>query len=157
MDQVVAVVILVFILLAAMFYILTPFFSEKTASGSGATHNRVTALQLRKVNLYRQIREAEFEREMGLINEADFRRTKADLVEEVADVMGDLNSKPEVRVLSTAKDVEAVCTSCGAPIEPGAKFCGQCGVAKDEVCPSCGTAILSGDRFCAGCGRGLLD
>lgn len=157
MDLVLTAVILVFILLAALFYILTPFLSEKTVSESEATHDRTTALQLRKVDLHKQIREAEFEREMGLINEADFERTKADLEAEVAAVKGDLDSGPEDRTKPAAAIIEAVCTGCGAPIEAGAKFCSQCGVAVGEVCPGCGTAVLPGDRFCTNCGRGLLD
>src|SRR5512143_2810499 len=51
---------------------------------------------------------------------------------------------------------EAVlCGSCGAPNEPGRKFCGQCGTSLRVTCPSCGASNPPTDRFCGECGNAL--
>jgi membrane protease subunit (stomatin/prohibitin family) len=51
------------------------------------------------------------------------------------------------------------CTSCGAAIADGAKFCGGCGTAAVAagtiVCPGCATANPAGTKFCGNCGTGL--
>lgn len=45
------------------------------------------------------------------------------------------------------------CKQCGAPIEPGEKFCGNCGVKiGPEVCPNCGEPLEDGEKFCGNCG-----
>lgn len=54
------------------------------------------------------------------------------------------------------------CTNCNALIEPGAKFCGECGQvvtvssyapSKDPTCTSCGTELEPGTQFCGECGH----
>lgn len=68
------------------------------------------------------------------------------------------------------------CSNCGAPNEPAAGFCDQCGTplagagmaasapvipaaitpsAGGNTCPSCGTAVIPGEAFCDGCGAQL--
>jgi class 3 adenylate cyclase len=47
------------------------------------------------------------------------------------------------------------CSSCGAAVSEGAKFCSQCGFALTKQCPSCGTAFAPGSKFCAECGTKL--
>jgi membrane protease subunit (stomatin/prohibitin family) len=60
----------------------------------------------------------------------------------------------------------AACPSCGAPVTPGLKFCGNCGSALAEApgftptpapmaCPSCGSSLAPGARFCGECGNHL--
>lgn len=59
------------------------------------------------------------------------------------------------------------CQSCGAPSNPGDRFCAACGgeitpvlVAARAVekpsCPSCGVQVRAEDRFCAACGAPLV-
>ncbi len=48
------------------------------------------------------------------------------------------------------------CGKCGARLEAGSKFCGQCGAALGG-CPSCGAAVVAGNRFCISCGQPLTD
>jgi class 3 adenylate cyclase/tetratricopeptide (TPR) repeat protein len=48
------------------------------------------------------------------------------------------------------------CGRCGAPLEDGDLFCGDCG-APVGGCPSCGKPLTPGKRFCRYCGTTLFD
>lgn len=54
------------------------------------------------------------------------------------------------------------CPSCGAPVTPGLRFCGNCGTPfatqapappAGAVCPTCGGPMAPGARFCGECGQ----
>jgi class 3 adenylate cyclase/tetratricopeptide (TPR) repeat protein len=46
------------------------------------------------------------------------------------------------------------CRSCGASLEAGDRFCGDCG-APLAGCPACGEPVTAGKRFCRACGFAL--
>src|SRR5262252_8380108 len=48
----------------------------------------------------------------------------------------------------------ACCRQCGASVEAGHRFCGECG-SPLEGCPSCGEPIGAGKKFCHSCGHAL--
>lgn len=51
----------------------------------------------------------------------------------------------------------AVCTNCGTALEPGAKFCPECGQPKpqNKFCTECGAQVAPGAKFCPECGNRL--
>ena len=52
--------------------------------------------------------------------------------------------------------MSSTCHSCAAEVPPGAKFCGQCGVAQALHCPACGTLTSQpGQKFCLECGAAI--
>src|SRR6202050_4467104 len=46
------------------------------------------------------------------------------------------------------------CRQCGAAVEAGYRFCGECG-SPVGGCPSCGEPLIPGKRFCVSCGQPL--
>ncbi|MEE9162454.1 MAG: zinc ribbon domain-containing protein [Candidatus Neomarinimicrobiota bacterium] len=160
MDLILPPLILLIVFTGAAYYVLVPFLSEPVIASGDEFATRTVSLELRKVNLFEQIREVEFEREMGLINDEDFDRTRTDLMAEAAQVIGDLegsSSGPTTTVTSTVGPPAAapVCPACELPLDPGARFCSSCGTEVGRECPSCREIASPGDLFCAHCGRGL--
>lgn len=49
------------------------------------------------------------------------------------------------------------CTKCGSAVQPGDKFCANCGapVAVAAYCPNCGVQVTAGAAFCSNCGKSL--
>jgi predicted amidophosphoribosyltransferase len=53
------------------------------------------------------------------------------------------------------------CPSCGAPVQPGDRFCVKCGGTLPQTrpaartCPACGASLEAEDRFCRKCGHNL--
>jgi class 3 adenylate cyclase len=50
------------------------------------------------------------------------------------------------------------CRSCGADLEPGARFCPSCGTpVSASACRVCGAELAPGARFCASCGTAVQE
>ena len=49
------------------------------------------------------------------------------------------------------------CPECGNQVDPGAKFCANCGAKQQTaaVCPGCGQPTAPGAKFCSNCGQKL--
>ena len=60
-----------------------------------------------------------------------------------------------------ARDVQASCPECGAPLATNAKFCPECGakLKTSSFCKECGAKLDPGAKFCGECGTqsGRLD
>ncbi|MGH3205654.1 MAG: adenylate/guanylate cyclase domain-containing protein [Streptosporangiaceae bacterium] len=49
------------------------------------------------------------------------------------------------------------CGRCGAPLDEGDLFCGDCGAPASVGCPTCGEPLTPGKRFCRRCGATLFE
>ena len=47
------------------------------------------------------------------------------------------------------------CPTCKQAVQPGARFCGECGSALSRSCPACGAAVAGTPKFCHDCGSPL--
>ncbi len=119
------VVIVVFILLiAAVYFTLMPFMSERVlARYQSVNQDEYSADELKKINLLRQIKEVEFEREIGIIDQEDFHRVKSELMNETKVVMDSIASEET----NAPKPAPRHCPKCSARVPKESKFCGHCG------------------------------
>ncbi len=160
METIIAPIILFLLFTGSAYYVLEPFLAQPVMAADDDRETASTALELRKISLYQQIRETEFEHEIGMTDQEDFERTRTELVVEAAEVLQTIEGSPteaKPAALGTPPSVlELSCPNCGTPAGPEARFCADCGSALGKVCPQCGTQAGLGDRFCSACGRGLL-
>jgi hypothetical protein len=115
------------------------------------------------------LKEIEFDRATGKLNDADYELLKsrysveavAALKEEeggIATTSDDPDAMIAARVSALrsggALETSVSCARCGPRPETGARFCSSCGlpVGAPTACRSCGSALPSGGRFCPGCG-----
>lgn len=49
------------------------------------------------------------------------------------------------------------CQSCGAAVNDGQNFCGECGAQLNTLCPGCNTSNPPHYNFCGNCGRNLTE
>ena len=160
MDAVLAPILLFAVFSGVIYYVFLPFLAPKLIATGEEANMVAMALDLRKMSLYRQLREAEFEREMGLIDSADYDLTRSDLMDEVAGVLSAIKTGDPGASQSSASAVAApagpICPNCGSEAEADARFCQQCGTEIGQACPQCGRTYMPEDRFCGSCGRGLI-
>lgn len=65
---------------------------------------------------------------------------------------GNMNQPPQQPAAPAGKK----CSSCGADVPNGMKFCPECGNKMTLSCPSCGAEIAPGAKFCGSCGARLV-
>jgi membrane protease subunit (stomatin/prohibitin family) len=55
---------------------------------------------------------------------------------------------------ASAQGAEVACGKCGHSLQPGQKFCPECGTARPEkrFCSACGSELSPTAKFCPGCG-----
>jgi ribosomal protein L32 len=125
-------------------YVFSPLFR---ASGNGpaaglAGETEADRLAGRKTAVYKSLRDLKFEYKMGRLSDSDFRRLEEDYRNEAVtilrklDQMGALQNVDEAiekevaqrrAKLASSAPAHARCSSCGAEIIPGKKFCADCG------------------------------
>lgn len=122
-------------------------------------------LEQEKFNIYAQIKEADFEYEMGKLSHRDYSLQREELLERASEVIDHIdqyvnNSNDHAEIAETASEkkskADSACPSCGATLPNGAKFCYACGTALASVCEECGSTNPANSKFCANCGRGLV-
>lgn len=119
-------------------------------------------LEQEKFNIYAQIKEADFEYEMGKLSHRDYAMQREELLERASEVIDHIDryvnkANGHTEAESTTQiPGKAICPSCDAEVPSGAKFCAACGTALSEVCEDCGASNPADSKFCANCGRGLV-
>lgn len=83
-------IVLTFLLVAG--FVVQPLFMEKTGSPS-VKDTTLDKLNLRKELIYKQIKEAEMEFEMGNLSRKDFDRTRGQLKKEAVRIIGLIQKK----------------------------------------------------------------
>lgn len=141
-----AAVILFLVFVMAVWYTAVPLFSPDKKwdlnSDDGQQDTRLTSILA-------QIREAEFEHDMGIVADEDFNRIQAELNTEAADLIKQDEGKTE------SAETNHTCSSCGLQLVSSYTFCPDCGqsLSQDNVCTSCGNSLTESDKFCNQCGK----
>jgi len=120
----------IILVLVAGGYALWPLFA-KTSDGSVVTPAETDTEYLiaRKTALYRNIKELQFERKMGRLAEADFRRLEMEYKDEASEILQKLDMLNDSTKIQNQQSTiqNQICPSCGSKTIPGKKFCADCG------------------------------
>jgi hypothetical protein len=94
-------------------------------------------LEMRKAQIYENLRDLQFEYRVGKLSDTDYQQTKISLQTELAGVMAEIDrmkgTAPPAGAPPKAKAATAVaaneCPHCHAKFPKPMKFCGECGKA----------------------------
>jgi hypothetical protein len=93
-------------------------------------------LEERKLTIYENLRDLQFEYRLGKLSDSDYAQTKQDLQRELAAVLAEIDKlqgvvqaqAPAPAPRPQSRDRQpAVCPHCGARFPSPMKFCGECG------------------------------
>jgi len=122
--------ILLLAVLPVATFVVWPLF---TASAPEATvaESHWAALERRKVEAYRAIKEAEFDQRMGKLSDEDFTSLVGRYREQALAAIAALENRAPRRSAVGKKGGSTVnfCPSCGEKAVPGGRFCAACGAS----------------------------
>jgi hypothetical protein len=102
------------------------FFNAGAEPGPVAGRSR-EELERQKALVLRSIKELEFDKAMGKVNEADYTAIVARLRTRALSVMQDLERAPAPPPQSAPVLDAGLCATCGTPNDADARFCKSCG------------------------------
>lgn len=132
------ILFLLSIILGTVLYVVMPFLRKRTRlTGDGIpSTRRLDRLYARRDNLLSDIKDLEFDREMGKVSEKDF---------------ADISARYRREAVSVLKDIDFMQRGDGP--QSSSEFEE---VGRESCCPQCGASVGLEDRFCRQCGN-LLD
>ncbi len=152
--------------------------SSRTNTSCEVSHlSERLELIARRDALYAAIKEAEFDHDMGKLDEADYQTLRSRATHEAAQVLRRLDRlEPEAEAAFDHEIEQAVArvrtsaaNSAGPRLSPAiveavdaeiaalARHCGSPQEPWQLACPNCGQACRPGDAFCAHCGTSLRE
>ena len=140
-------VLLFLIFISAIYFSVHTFFTKESNVLTQDENLKIKTQKRQLVNLFKQIRETEFEHDMGIIADEDFERTRNELKSEASKLI-----ENDV----TEKNFKS-CPNCNSKIYEIDKFCGDCGFdllnkINDNICKKCNMELSENDKFCSQCG-----
>lgn len=153
----------VLLALGAVWYVMGPVLRPGVAGrGAGGTTSDGDApdaeddLSPRAVAL-RALKEIEFDRATGKLDDADYAELKRRYTAEALDVLRREEGRGAGEAAPSGADAvpPAVCPDHGPAAEPDAVFCSTCGrrlAGGPGFCSRCGAALDAGAGFCNACG-----
>ena len=99
-------------------------------------------------NIFSQIKETEFEYEMGILENEDYKRIQNELKTEASTL---LNKLPDKQIINNNLKT---CNFCENNILNQHKFCSQCGKPIEiNKCKICDHILKKNHKFCSQCGE----
>ncbi len=143
-----------FILLSLLvsLFVVFPIFQEKKSNKRGraahSTNNHAVELAEQKRNIYKAIKEIEFDFEMGKLSQDDFEELRQQYKDDAVGLLKKIDQAGAPG--SRKKKRKAVRDGSGSTNSgESVKFCWVCGTgatADDKFCASCGTDLQATDR-----------
>jgi hypothetical protein len=128
--------------LLAGVYVIRPFGERSSRPAAAQRGGKRQELLARKVAIYAAIREVDSDVQVGKLEPADHRVLRGRYVAEGVAVLKALDEQPAGDEIDAAIEADvarlagdeplesppgAFCRACGAPAEPGDRFCAKCG------------------------------
>lgn len=132
------------IFLSLCWFVFSPLINN-TGDFTLISDDEQVAIEIYKKNLYKQIREVEFEKEMGILTEEDFQYVKQGLISEAGELM-------DIKMENPVSQKIGKCPECKTELYDRNKYCSGCGLEL-SYCSSCGSVTLPTDSFCSKCGK----
>ncbi len=134
------------VLLALGTIVFTLFVRVKDVPAS-APESPTAHLELRKSQIYENLRDLQFEYRLGKLSDADYQKTKVDLQRELAKVLA------EIEALAPAPAASQVKAAAAAPAQKAAAP--KAAPAPENECPNCGAKFAQPMKFCGECGKAM--
>ncbi len=118
----------------AAIYIGYPFFRSKNETMAFDVNHSIEDLEAKKVEIYKAIKDIEFDYEMGKLSREDFEELRSQYKAEAVKILKQLDQVRPGRRRRGGK----------VPAQAGQRFCTQCGTpvhARDRFCRNCGAAL----------------
>ncbi|HVM98274.1 MAG TPA: zinc-ribbon domain-containing protein [Candidatus Acidoferrales bacterium] len=118
-----------FLALAAALWVALPFFWRDILSADQPELRIGTRArwEKQKHEAYAAIKEAEFDRGMGKLSDADFAIVREKYGRQALEAIAALDSESKVAAASRKATRIAYCPTCGHTVPPRANFCPGCG------------------------------
>jgi hypothetical protein len=113
------------------------------------------ALEAERQAIVRGIRELDFDRRAGKLDEADYRAMRLALVQRGADILRRIEAMDQAAGAAPDDAPDAARSDARVDAEIEARIAALKGEPAAAPCPSCGAPIRTGDQFCARCGHRL--
>ena len=133
------------LLLGLVLYVGYPLFTTRQQTQALSSDARSRQLQERKEQLYADIRELEFDQDLGKLSAEDYQGLRSQLETEALAVIQQLDQmdgRPDAEALQERIEREVLalrteqpadsCPSCQAARDPKDLFCSQCGTRFEE-------------------------
>jgi NADH pyrophosphatase NudC (nudix superfamily) len=121
------------------------------------------ALEARKVQIYENLRDLQFEYRVGKFSEADYQKSKSELQKELERVIKQIEvAESDVPAVAAAAAATYTCPHCQHTSDQKLKFCGECGKPMSgetdtppavPTCAKCGATFDREMKFCGECGE----
>lgn len=103
-------------------------------------------LELRKAQIYENLRDLQFEYRVGKLSDADYQQTKLGLQTELAGVLAEIDR---------LKGASAPAAVAAAAAAPAGKIAETAPPAAGTVCPHCSAKFPKSMKFCGECGKAM--
>jgi|GEM_PF-1540401 len=152
------------VIVGVLSYVVRPLIRRAEYHEKTPADTKLRNLEQEKFNIYAQIKETDFEYEMGKLGRRDYSFQRDELMEKASRIIDEIeqykSSLASPYSTSGSPDParrDKACPDCGHAVPPTrAKYCPSCGNRLQNTCEECGNVNPPESKYCASCGYGLV-